>query len=108
MPAGAGKSILMCAPLGMSAHFRSIAIDHLKDQFHNENKPVVYVYFDYKTQDTQTRYHIIATILKQLLSYFDNIPPEIELLYDEFIRKKKKLEISKLTQLLKSYSQNIS
>jgi hypothetical protein len=92
----------------MTAHFRSIAIDHLKDQFYNENKPVIYVYFDYKTQDTQTRYHIVATILMQLLSFSDNIPPEIELLYNEFVRKKKKLEISKLTQLLTSYSQNVS
>jgi ATP/maltotriose-dependent transcriptional regulator MalT len=41
------------------------------------------VYFDYKAQQTQTAIDITTNILKQLLSKLDEIPAEVESLYEK-------------------------
>lgn len=47
---------------------------------------------------------IAERILRQLLSYFDNIPPGLESLYNQCIQKEVRPDIAALIQLLKSCS----
>jgi hypothetical protein len=89
-------------------HSRSIAIDYLNERFTNANSRVVHIYFDYNFRQTQTGIDVIGNILKQLLSQVDNIPPEVECLYDESIRTGTKPNITTLSQLLTMCSQKLS
>jgi hypothetical protein len=41
-----------------------------------------FVYFDYKGQHTQATADVIACLLKQVLTRFDDVPPEIVTFYD--------------------------
>ena len=87
---------------------RSIAIDHLINKFRDENVKVVYVYFDYKAERTQTTIDVVRSLLKQLLSQFDNLPPELEplyTLYGKSIRTSTRPDITICIRLLASCSQ---
>ena len=57
---------------------------------------------------TQTTKVIAAKILRQLLAYFDEIPPELRSLYDDCIRKNSRLDASDLTRLLLLCSRKFS
>jgi hypothetical protein len=94
--------------LNANRYSRSIAIDYLKNKFRDENVKVVYVYFDYKAERTQTRIDIVRILLKQLLSQFDTVPPELEslyTLYDESICTSTNPDITTLTRFLTLCSQ---
>lgn len=69
---------------------------------------MVYVYFDYKAQQSQAGIHVAKSLLKQLLCRSDNIPSELESLYNESIRTSGKPDIPTFTQLLKLYAQKFS
>lgn len=43
---------------------------------------MVYVYFDYKAQQTQTVTHVARLLLKQLLAQSHGLSPELEALYE--------------------------
>jgi NACHT domain len=61
---------------------RSIAINDLKNRFPaDRNVQVIHLYFDYKSQQSQTVVDIAINLLKQLLSRLDNIPNELDSLY---------------------------
>src|SRR5277367_6438426 len=64
---------------------RSAAIDVVKDRTVSKKAKVIYIYFDYKSQTSQTTAHVAKTLLKQLLSS-SSLPPEIETLYDDYVR----------------------
>jgi len=64
---------------------RSAAIDVVKDRTVSKNAKVIYIYFDYKSQISQTTAPVAKTLLKQLLSS-SSLPPEIETLYDDHVR----------------------
>jgi hypothetical protein len=59
---------------------RSLAVDELLKV---DQSKVVYVYFDYPSNRTQTGTNITASLLKQLLSQLEDIPLEIESYYNE-------------------------
>jgi hypothetical protein len=62
--------------------FRSIAVDDLECRFGaDENVQILHLYFDYKSQQTQTALNIGLKLLTQLLSCLDDIPEELEALY---------------------------
>jgi hypothetical protein len=59
---------------------RSLAVDEL---FKVDESRVVYVYFDYPSNRTQTGTNVMASLLKQLLSQLEDIPSDIESSYNE-------------------------
>jgi hypothetical protein len=86
---------------------RSIAIDHLLERAERERAKVAYVYFDYKTQKSQTRIEVICTLVKQLLSQSNVIPDPLEELYKKFQDKTKPMaeNMKALTETLQWYGQ---
>ena len=92
--------------LNTNRYSRSIAIDYLKNKFRDENVKVVYVYFDYKSQQDQTAFHTSGNLLKQLISQSQSkIPQDLETLYSKHIRTDTKPDQSTLNRLLASLSQ---
>lgn len=65
------------------SNFRSIAINDLKSRFDaDENVQVIYMYFDYKSQQSQSVVDVAMGLLKQLLaSQQVDVPSELESLY---------------------------
>jgi hypothetical protein len=59
--------------------YRSLAITELKKRHGiNENNAIIYIFFDYKSQRTQTAVDIAMSLLKQLISPRDDIVRQIE------------------------------
>jgi hypothetical protein len=86
---------------------RSIAIDHLQKRFAESVESVgmvLYIYFDYKSQRTQTMVGVIRCLLKQLISRFSELPADIISLYDEYIKKDEKPDIAKLMEFLYTWT----
>src|SRR5947207_3526492 len=103
----AQENLPLCGPpfsLNTHQNCRSIAIDHLNNLFHQgqEKVKLVYVYFDYKAQQTQTLTNVVESLLKQLVSQLETVPPELDALYEESIRKITRPETSKLSETLLS------
>jgi hypothetical protein len=87
---------------------RSIAIDYIKERFINENTNVLHIYFDFKAQQSQSAIDISSILLKQLLSNGDNIPHDVEDLYERCTRTGTRPDQTTLTLLLTSWSQKSS
>lgn len=66
---------------------------------------MVYIYFDYKAQQTQTAGNVARSLLKQLECNQVDLSPDLEELYENSIRKGKEPSITAFTYLLKSYAQ---
>jgi hypothetical protein len=67
---------------------RSVIIDHLRKKGNNEpseNLEVLYFYFDYKQQTTQTPSGIHPNLLHQLLSQYSEEPPSAMSLYQRAV-----------------------
>jgi hypothetical protein len=71
---------------------------------------ISFVYFDYKAQQVQAIEDVIACLLKQVLTKFDdcNVPPELVTFYDHHALKGKRLDESILLQLLTTHSKKFS
>jgi hypothetical protein len=87
---------------------RSVVIDYLKNRFQKERVAVVYVYFDYKDQQNQKGATIIASLLKQLVCKLQNLPLQLETLYNECVCSHTRPDISILRQLFVESSQELS
>jgi hypothetical protein len=68
--------------LGFTDTNRSISIDDLTSRVGHDMK-VLYFFFDYKSQETQTAVEVAMNLLKQLISGLDEIPDELEFLYNQ-------------------------
>lgn len=69
-----------------SLSIRSTAIDTLLGRSVSETSlKVAYVYFDYK--DERAVLNVASTILRQFLFQLREIPPELEVAYDNFVSK---------------------
>jgi hypothetical protein len=68
------ESRFSCAFLTISTlTYRSIAVDYI----HDRKAKVVYIYFDYKSHESQTWIDIARSLLKQLLSQLAVIPDDL-------------------------------
>ena len=47
----------------------SLAIEHLRSQYTEQNVPVLCTYLNYKEQDIQSPRNLIASLLKQLVEF---------------------------------------
>jgi NACHT domain len=80
-----------------------MATHYLKDRFHDNNAvQVVHLYFEQKTRLTQTE--VALHILKQILSDLDDVPPQLEALYN----KSTKPDIAACKELLTSCAEKFS
>jgi hypothetical protein len=61
-----------------------LVIDHLRGNLARERTAVIFVYFNYKDQDNQTVENVLASLLKQLLTSLDFLPPAVQEVYDEY------------------------
>lgn len=66
----------------------------------------MYVYFDYKAQQTQTAIDVARILLKQLVSQSHNLPTDLEALYERSIRSHSNPDLTTFIQFLKTFSQD--
>ena len=66
------------------------------------------MYFYYKAEQVQTTEDVIACLLKQVLTKFGDVPPEIVTLYDDNVSKGNRLDQTTLLQLLTTQSKKFS
>jgi hypothetical protein len=92
-------------PFRSDGNYRSIAIDHLNEQVASNNVKVVYIYFDYTVQQTQTCIDVACNILKQLLCQSEDVPPEVESQYNERVRIGARPGLAMVFHALASFSQ---
>lgn len=89
--------------------YSSRVIDHLLDEAPTSHYGVAYVYFDYKERDQQQPVKVLASLVKQLVLQIDEIPAEIEALYDKLERQQKRPKLTDIYAMLlvviKSFSQ---
>jgi hypothetical protein len=71
---------------------------------------ISFVYFDHKSQQVQAPEDVIACLLKQVLTKFDDVhvPPELVTSYDHHVSKGKRFDQSTLLQFLTTYSKKFS
>lgn len=81
---------------------RSLAIDYLEVR---GNAKILYMYFDYKTQQDQTAINVAKCLLKQLLCQ-SRLSPELENLYENSIRNHQPPSIEAIKEHVKNYSKN--
>lgn len=79
-------------------------IDHIEDKIQGENIGICYAYFDYKNQARQTALNIVASLVKQLVSYVDDILPELYHIYQTFRSRDKSLDFDDLSRVLQAVS----
>ena len=96
---GAGKTMIA-----------SIAINHLKTSFPDDNTGRAYLYCIYKRQDNQKADDLLASLLGQLAARQSTVPASIRKLYDEHRRKGENSRLSQneiregLQKIIKTYS----
>jgi hypothetical protein len=85
-------------------------IDLLNTKIASEkaNAALAYVYFDYKNQPNQRIENIIASILKQILCQLDDLPDELETIYNTCILRHTSPDSALLTQCLIRNSKRFS
>jgi hypothetical protein len=80
--------------------YRSIAVDYINDQ----TAKVIYIYFDYKSQQNQTCIDIARSLLRQLLSQLTTIPNNITDYFEECISQSRTPDIDIIVENLMSLS----
>lgn len=100
--------VLLLPKLFAERIFRSVAIDYLQNHYRSENVAILFFYFDYKAQQSQTTIEIAMSLLKQLLCKFDHVPSEVDSLFDLCTRTGIRPDQSIIVQLLMSYSSKVS
>jgi hypothetical protein len=70
--AGAGKTVLACVPCQFIVHLtiivaRSMVVDHLAAEFHNQNISVACIYLNHKEIEVQTPAKLLAGLWRQLV-----------------------------------------
>lgn len=81
--------------------YRSVAIDHLKI---TKTSKVVYIYFDYKAEKSQTCIAITKSLVKQLVSQFSDIPFKLTSLYENSTRADATPNLTQWVDLLADWS----
>lgn len=73
-------------------------IDDLSDRVRLNNGCVCYFYIDYKDENSQATDNIVRNLFKQMLSHVNLIPPKLEELYDESLKRCRVPDVSIFTQ----------
>jgi hypothetical protein len=83
---------------------RSLVIDYIEDNIQGENVGIGYIYFDYKNHAQQSALNILASIVKQLASYVDDVLPELYRIYKTLRSRDKSLDLDDIHQALRVIS----
>lgn len=67
---GAGKTMMA-----------ALVIEQLHRNLRSDQQPVVFIYYNYKSQGEQTLLHTLSTFLRQIISALPGIPAPVEDLY---------------------------
>ncbi|KAF3318822.1 hypothetical protein TWF173_005234 [Orbilia oligospora] len=97
------KKILFCPgmPGAGKTFLASIVVDHLFRLFNNTPEVgIAYIYFNYKRQDQQTIYNVLASILKQLAHRQCPVLTMVKTLYDQHRANKTKPSVGDITKAL--------
>lgn len=108
LPAGAGKSFLMCDFFHseLADNLRSLAIDYLLGP--SVSVKPLYIFFDYKDDQSQTAEKVIANLLTQLISSTKIIPPDLETEYDRVKNRSPRPVLSVFINLFIKYAKSAS
>lgn len=87
---------------------RSIAIEYLFDSEITLKVKPLYVFFDYKDVQNQTAKNVMASLLKQLIYAKQSIPCELEKMYDEDKKEKRRPSLDAFVQLFTKQTKEIS
>jgi hypothetical protein len=82
---------------------RSLVIDHLEELgIKEQNHGIAYIYFDYKSQESQNDRSIAASLLRQLVAQLPEVDEQLEKSYDRLHCRSRVLETKALVQFLTS------
>ena len=98
-------STLFCPgiPRAGKTMITSIVIKELQQRFQgNEKVAIVYVYCNYKRQKEQTIYHLMASMLKQLIQQQANLPESTSTLFSQHSGKETKPSINEVSSALRA------
>lgn len=87
---------------------RSVVIDNLLRRDPDSGTRTVYIYFDYKDERNQTTDRIIASLLKQLISPFHDLPAGLKSIFDGCVKGSPRPELPVLVKLFTTYSQQFT
>jgi hypothetical protein len=90
------------------ADVRSIIVDYLQTRLDDPNVGIVFFYFQYNDQASQTADTVASSLLKQLISQSETFLPELETLYDKSRRFDTRPDLALLIQLFISASKRFS
>ncbi|EHK19820.1 uncharacterized protein TRIVIDRAFT_171764 [Trichoderma virens Gv29-8] len=89
---GAGKTILT-----------SIVVDYLYSKFYNDSKTgIAYIYCNFKKQEEQKIYDLLASVLKQLAESQSWLPESIKKLYNRHKAKRTRPSLDEILTVLQS------
>lgn len=89
---GAGKTILT-----------SIVVNYLNSEFYNDSKiGIAYIYCNFKKQEEQTIYDLLASVLKQLAESQPALPESIKHLYEHHKAKRTRPSVDEIVTVLQS------
>jgi hypothetical protein len=73
----------------------------------DENFILIYVYFEYKAQQTHNGLDIVSNLLGQVVSQLDIIPAELEIMFNKNLKKSTRPDEKQITRILLSCSQKV-
>ena len=94
---GAGKTMIT-----------SIMINKLQQCFRGDGKVgIAYVYCNYKRQKEQTIYHLMASLLKQLIQQQPHLPVSASILFSQHAGKKTRPSLDEISSALRAVFQGL-
>jgi len=75
--------------LSVADHPRSVVIDHIQEHTKGRNVPILFLYFDYEKHSEQTPFNVVTTLLRQLLSYYAEVPLAAQELLESVTKREK-------------------
>lgn len=93
---GAGKTMMA-----------TLVIDRLLRSQHEAERPVVFVYCDYKLQSEQSIKHMLSSLLRQIVDVQEKVPPIVRDFYASHARKKTTPSTQEVEQILRSVTKGL-
>jgi len=85
---------------------RSIVVDHFEEHFKCQGVGVAYIYFDYKSQETQSSEAVAACLLRQLAAQVSDLNEQLEKTYDTLSPRLQYPDFDCLVKLLVTCAQS--
>jgi ankyrin repeat domain-containing protein 50 len=75
-----------CRQFSLLTYHSSTAIRHLQRESRRKTPriPVLYYYFNFRQEETQTCENFLRSIMRQLVQFLPDVPPELDELYEDY------------------------